>query len=168
MRRTIVSASPLPYFPHSQVPRELAREALDSAKHTQNRRLIAKAHIALGLALCLDLPDDLDAIQQCIDGATALLKPVHQDYVWRELQELKRKLRGAGNVNSTLREWSQGIIGSKSFQQVSEEFAAIVIPKVWRRENRKVARVAARLSISPKKVRRILRDQGFLKGYSAE
>jgi hypothetical protein len=76
---------------------------------------------------------------------------------------LKRKLRGAGDINATLREWSQGIVGNKSFQQVSEEFAAIVIPKVWRRENRKVARVAARLSISPKKVRRILRDQNLLK-----
>ena len=149
--------------PSSQLACEFAREALDAAKQTQNRRLIAKAHISLGLALCLDFPDDLEAIQQCIDGATALLKPAHQDYVWRELQDLKRKLRGAGNVNSTLREWSQGLIGAKSFQQVSEDFAAIVIPKVWRRENRKVARVAARLSISPKKVRRILRDQGLLK-----
>jgi tetratricopeptide (TPR) repeat protein len=149
--------------PSSQLACEFARDALDSAKHTQNRRLIAKAHIALGLALCLDFPDDLEAIQHCIDGAAALLKPGHQDYVWRELQELKRKLRGAGSVNSTLREWSQGIVGNKSFQRVSEEFAAIVIPKVWRRENRKIARVAARLSISPKKVRRILRDQGLLK-----
>jgi tetratricopeptide (TPR) repeat protein len=149
--------------PSSQLACEFARDALDSAKHTQNRRLIAKAHIALGLALCLDFPDDLEAIQHCIDGAAALLKPGHQDYVWRELQELKRKLRGAGSVNSTLREWSQGIMGNKSFQRVSEEFAAIVIPKVWRRENRKIARVAARLSISPKKVRRILRDQGLLK-----
>jgi tetratricopeptide (TPR) repeat protein len=149
--------------PSFQLAGEFAREALDSAGQTQNRRLIAKAHISLGLALCLDFPDDLEAIQQCIDGAAALLKPAHQDYVWRELQDLKRKLRGAGNVNATLREWSQGIIGSKSFQQVSEEFAAIVIPKVWRREKRKVARVAARLSISPKKVRRILRDQGLLK-----
>jgi tetratricopeptide (TPR) repeat protein len=149
--------------PSSQLAGEFAREALDSAGQTQNRRLIAKAHISLGLALCLDFPDDLETIQQCIDGAAALLKPAHQDYVWRELQDLKRKLRGAGNVNATLREWSQGIIGSKSFQQVSEEFAAIVIPKVWRREKRKVARVAARLSISPKKVRRILRDQGLLK-----
>ncbi len=152
--------------PSSQLACEFAREALDAAQHTQNRRLIAKAHISLGLALCLDFPDDLDAIQHCIDGATGLLKPAHQDYVWRELQELKRKLRGAGNINSTLREWSQGIVGSKSFQQVSEEFAAIVIPKVWRRENRKVARVATRLAISPKKVRRILRDQGLLKSSS--
>lgn len=149
--------------PSSQLACEFAREALDAAKHTQNRRLIAKAHVALGLALCLDFPDDLENIQQCVDGASALLKPAHQDYVWRELQELKRKLRGAGDINSTLREWSQGLVGNKSFQQVSEEFAAIVIPKVWRRENRKVARVAARLSISPKKVRRILRDQGLLK-----
>jgi tetratricopeptide (TPR) repeat protein len=154
--------------PSSQLACEFAREALEFARHTQNRRLIAKAHIALGLALCLDFPDDREAIQQCADGAAALLKPAHQDYVWKELQELKRKLRGAGNVNSTLREWSQGIVGNKSFQQVSEEFAAIVIPKVWRRENRKVARVASRLSVSPKKVRRILRDQGLLKSSDPE
>jgi len=150
--------------PSSQLACEFAREALESAKHTQNRRLIAKSHIALGLALCLGFPEDLEAAQQCADGAAALLKPAHQDYVWRELQDLTRKLRGAGNVNSTLREWSQGIVGNKSFQQVSEEFAAIVIPKVWRREGCKIVRVAARLSISPKKVRRILRDQGLLRG----
>src|ERR1700693_1335686 len=149
--------------PSSQLARDFAREALESPQPTQNRRLIAKAHIPLGLALCLDFPDDLEPAQQCVDAASALLKPAHQDYVWRELQDLKRKIRGAGNVNSTLREWSQGMVGNKSFQQVSEEFAAIVIPKVWRRENRKVACVATRLSISPKKVRRILRDQGLLK-----
>jgi tetratricopeptide (TPR) repeat protein len=154
--------------PSSQLACEFAREALDSAQHTQNRRLIAKAHITLGLALCLDFPDDLEPAQQCVDAASALLKPAHQDYVWRELQDLKRKIRGAGNVNSTLREWSQGMVGNKSFQQVSEEFAAIVIPKVWRREKRKVARVATRLSISPKKVRRILRDQGLLKSSPSE
>lgn len=150
--------------PSSQLACEFAREALESAKHTQNRRQIAKSHIALGLALCLGFPEDLETAQQCADGAAALLKPAHQDYVWRELQDLKRKLRGAGNINSTLREWSQGIVGNKSFQQVSEEFAAIVIPRVWRREGCKIARVAARLSISPKKVRRILRDQGLLSG----
>ncbi len=148
----------------SQLACEYAREALEFVKQTQNRRLIAKAHIALGLALCLDFSDGIEAARQCSDEATALLQPLSHDYVWRELQELKRKLRGAGNINSTLREWSQGIVGSKSFQQVSEDFAAVVIPKVWRREGCKVARVAARLSISPKKVRRILRNQGLLTG----
>jgi len=146
----------------SRLACEFAREALEFAKNTQNRRLIAKAHVALGLALCLDFPDDMEAVQRCAEEATALLQPASQDYVGRELQELKRKLRAAATVNPTLREWSEGIIGSKSFQQVSEEFAKIVIPKVWRREGCKVARVAARLSISPKKVRRILRDLGLL------
>jgi tetratricopeptide (TPR) repeat protein len=148
----------------SQLACEYAREAVEFVRQTQNRRLIAKAHIALGLALCLDFSDGVEAARQCADEAMALLQPLSRDYVWRELQELKRKLRGAGNINSTLREWSQGIVGSKSFQRVSEEFAAIVIPKVWRREGCKVARVAARLSISPKKVRRILRNQGLLTG----
>lgn len=146
----------------SQVACEFAREGLQLAKQTQNRRLIAKAYIALGLALCLDFSEDMEEARQCCDEATALLNPASHDYVWRELQQLRRKLRGTGNINAVLRDWSHGLVGGKTFQQVSDEFAAIVIPKVWRREGCKVARVAARLSISPKKVRRILRDQGLL------
>jgi len=143
---------------------EFAREAVAAALNTQNRRLIAKAHIALGLALCLDFSGDFETARKCADDADALLNPASHDYVWKELQELRKKLRGVGSVNATLREWSQGIVGRKTFQQVTEEFAAIVIPKVWRREGCKVARVAARLSVSPKKVRRILRSQGLLAG----
>jgi DNA-binding CsgD family transcriptional regulator len=44
---------------------------------------------------------------------------------------------------------------------MTEEFAEVVIPQVWLREGKKVSRVAARLSISPKKVRRILRSVGL-------
>jgi DNA-binding NtrC family response regulator len=51
-------------------------------------------------------------------------------------------------------------VEDKSFQQMTEEFARIVIPKVWEREGRKVSRVAQKLSISPKKVRRILQLAG--------
>jgi DNA-binding NtrC family response regulator len=54
------------------------------------------------------------------------------------------------------RAWSAGIVENKTFQEMTEEFARMVIPKVWEREGRKVSRVAEKLSISPKKVRRIL------------
>ena len=47
-----------------------------------------------------------------------------------------------------------------TFQELTEQFAEIVIPKVWEKEDRKVARVAKRLSVSPKKVRRILARAG--------
>jgi len=77
---------------------------------------------------------------------------------------LRRKLLKATSIDSVLRQWSQGIVGDKTFQQITEEFAGIVIPKVWKREGRKVSRVAARLSISPKKVRRILSNSGLLIG----
>ena len=43
---------------------------------------------------------------------------------------------------------------------MTEEFARIIIPKVWEREGRKVSKVAEKLSISPKKVRRILHSAG--------
>jgi DNA-binding NtrC family response regulator len=73
---------------------------------------------------------------------------------------LKVKALRGGSVNPTLRAWSQGAVGDKTFQEISEEFAGMIIPKVWEREGRKVSRVAARLSISPKKVRRILSRAG--------
>jgi DNA-binding NtrC family response regulator len=65
-------------------------------------------------------------------------------------------------IDPILRAWSAGVVSGKSFQQITEEFARIVIPKVWEREGRKVSRVAERLSISPKKVRRILHSVGLL------
>jgi hypothetical protein len=43
------------------------------------------------------------------------------------------------------------MVGEKTFQQVTEEFAEIVIPKVWLREEKKISRVAKCLSISPKR-----------------
>jgi DNA-binding NtrC family response regulator len=53
------------------------------------------------------------------------------------------------------------MVGNKTFQQVQEEFAEIVIPKVWAREGKNISRVVERLSISPKKIRRILRNTGL-------
>jgi hypothetical protein len=63
-------------------------------------------------------------------------------------------------VDPVLRAWSQGAVGEKSFRQISDEFAEIVIARVWERERHKVSRVAMHLSISPKKVRRILARAG--------
>jgi len=154
----------------AQVALDFAREAVEFAKHTQNRRLQARAHIAQGFVLASDFFGDPHAASECCDRAAALLKPEGQDYIWEDLQALRRKLLKTGSTDSLLRQWSQGIVGDKTFQQISEEFAGIVIPKVWKREGRKISRVAARLSISPKKVRRILSCAGLIgsKSGSAE
>jgi len=147
---------------HAQLACDFARDAVECAQHTQNRRLLARAYIAQGFVLANDFFDDPQAAGESCDRAAALLKPEGQDYVWEDLQALKRKLLKAGSIDSVLRQWSQGIVGDKTFQQITEEFAGIVIPKVWKRQGRKISRVATRLSISPKKVRRILSKAGLL------
>jgi len=151
---------------HAQLACDFARDAVECAKHTQNRRLLARAYIVQGSVLANDFFGDPHAAGESCDRAAALLKPEGQDYVWEDLQGLRRKLLKAGSIDSVLRQWSQGVVGDKTFQQITEEFAGIVIPKVWKREGRKVSRVAARLSISPKKVRRILANSGLIEGKS--
>ncbi len=148
---------------HAQLAGEYARDAVEFARRTQNPRLLARAIIWQGLTFSNEFFDDPDAARQSCDAATALLKPDGRDYIWDDLQELRSRVLKKGPIDTVLQEWSQGLVGAKTFQQITEEFAGIIIPKVWEREGRKVSRVAAKLSVSPKKVRRVLQAAGLLK-----
>lgn len=145
---------------HARMAQDYAQEAIELAKHTQNRRLLANAYVWQGLTCCNRFFDDPESARRCYDQAVTLSKGDHADNGWADLEMLKVKALRGGSVNPTLRAWSQGAVGDKTFQEISEEFAAIIIPRVWEREGRKVSRVASRLSISPKKVRRILSRAG--------
>ena len=147
---------------HAQQALEFAREAVELSQKTQNRRLRARALVALGMTYSNDFFNQMDHAQQAADDAAGLLKPEGRDPLWQSLQRLKAQLSHVGAVDAKLRAWTMGIVEDKTFQQVTEEFAQLVIPKVWEREDRKVSRVATRLSISPKKVRRILNKNGLL------
>ena len=141
---------------HARLAQDFAQEAVELAKRTQNRRLLAYAHIWQGLTCSNRFFNDLESARLFYDQAVTLSKGVHAEGAWEDLQTLKTRVLRTGSVNPTLRAWSQGSVGDKTFQQITEEFAELIIPKVWEREGRKISRVAARLSISPKKVRRIL------------
>jgi tetratricopeptide (TPR) repeat protein len=153
---------------HAQMAHDASRDAVEYAKHTQNRRLLARAYVWQGMTLSTDYFNNIEAARQCCDAAANLLRPQGPDYIWDDLHDLKGRILRRGPVDTLLREWSQGLVGDKTFQQITEDFAHIIIPKVWEREQRKVSRVAARLSISPKKVRRVLRAAGLLTGKAAE
>ncbi|MGC2400995.1 MAG: tetratricopeptide repeat protein, partial [Acidobacteriaceae bacterium] len=149
---------------YANAAQRYAEEAVELAQHTQNRRLLAGAFIVRGMTAANDFFQEWEDAKQCASRAAALLRSDDRDHLWEELMTLKAHILRASGINETLRAWSEGLIGDKSFQQVAEEFAEIVIPKVWAREGKKVSRVADRLSISPKKVRRILRNAGLLEG----
>jgi tetratricopeptide (TPR) repeat protein len=146
---------------HAQLAWDFARDAVEYARHTQNQRLLARASIWQGLTLSNEFFADAEGARKSCETAESLLRSEGHDYLWEDLQTLKSRVVRSGAIESVLQEWSQGLVGDKTFQQITEEFAGIIIPKVWEREGRKVARVAKRLSISPKKVRRILVNLGL-------
>ena len=138
-----------------------SEEALTLARGTQNRRLAAGAWIARGITAANDFFQDWELARRCSSEAAAFIGPGESDHLTEDLAALKSKIVRASGISDTLRCWSEGMVGDKSFQQITEEFAEIVIPKVWQREGCKISRVAERLSVSPKKVRRILRNAGL-------
>ena len=140
---------------HARRALENIREAVELAKHTQNQKLLTNSYLWLGFTHCNAFFDDTEAAREAYDLAIAARKGT-TDSMSEDLQALKAKITRAGSIDSKLKAWSQGSLGDKTFQQITEEFAELIIPRVWEREGRKVSRVAAKLSISPKKVRRIL------------
>jgi tetratricopeptide (TPR) repeat protein len=147
---------------HANHAKQFSEEALALAKHTQNRRLLAAAYIARGMTAGNEFFQEWDLAKRCASEATDLIGAGENDHLLDDLAALKSHIMQASGINDTLRGWSEGMVGDKTFQQVTEEFAEIVIPKVWLREDKKISRVAQCLSISPKKVRRILRNAGFV------
>lgn len=145
---------------HANHARQYSEEAVALARQTQNRRLVAGACIACGMTAANEFFLEWEVARKCAREATELIGPAENDHLTDDLALLKTRIVQASGINDTLRGWSEGMVGNKSFQQVTEEFAEIVIPKVWLREDKKISRVAAALSISPKKVRRILRNAG--------
>jgi tetratricopeptide (TPR) repeat protein len=139
---------------------ESIREAVALARHTQNRRLLATALVWQGLTECNSVVNDFEAAQHSYELATTTLKGEDPGNLSADLNALRGRLFRSGTVDPLLRAWTQGLVGVKTFRQVLDDFSELVIPRVWEREGRKVARVAARLSMSPKKVRRILARAG--------
>lgn len=146
---------------HSNNARTHAEEAVELAAHTQNRRLLAAAWIARGITAANDFFQDWEEAKQCAARASSLLSPGDRDHLWEELVGLKTRILRTSGIDETLRAWSEGLVGDKTFQQIEEEFAEIVIPKVWEREGKKISKVVERLSVSPKKIRRVLRNAGL-------
>ena len=152
---------------HARRALEFSQEAIELAKHTQHHLLLANAHLWQGLTQCNSFFDNPEAARESYDLARASCGANQPDNkIWQDLQTLSAKILRKGSVHPALKAWSQGAVGEKTFRQISEEFAEIVIARVWEREGRKVSRVAARLSISPKKVRRILTRVGRRKPHS--
>jgi tetratricopeptide (TPR) repeat protein len=148
---------------HALTAKQYCLEAVELARQTQNKRLLMNAHVALGETACNEFFHDWQLGELCFKNASTLLEPSDADHVVEELNSLKLKLLRNVGIDDTLRAWSEGNFAvGKTFNELTEEFAELVIPRVWEKEDHKISRVAKRLAMSPQKVRRILRSRGFL------
>ncbi len=143
---------------HLQRAVKYADRAIELSKSTQNRRLIAESYLARGFAALDETRSDVEVARACASEAALLLSQNDRDHLFKELSQLKATILRSAGVDDALRRWSEGQLGQKTFQQVQEEFAELVILRVWQNLGRSVSRVSKELSISPKKVRRLLQN----------
>ena len=146
----------------AQLAHDCAKEAVALGERTESRRLLAQAHICQGLTLVNGFFNNTDAARACCDQAENYLNHDRHDALWQEVEILRSRILHAGLEDPNLRAWSQGSVGDKSLQQVVADFEEVLIRRVWEREGKKVSRVAHKLAVSPKKVRRVLRRLGLL------
>lgn len=114
---------------HTRLAQDFAKEAIELARQTKNRRLLAYTYIWQGLTYGNRFFSDLESARACYDQAVRLSKGVHADGAWDDLQTLKTRVLRAGSVYPTLRAWSQGAVGDKTFQQITEEFCRVDHPQ---------------------------------------
>jgi len=120
---------------HARRALEFSQEAIELAKHTQHHLLLANAHLWQGLTQCNSFFDNPEAARESYDLARASCGANQPDNkIWQDLQTLSAKILRKGSVHPALKAWSQGAVGEKTFRQISEEFAEIVIAQVWERE----------------------------------
>jgi tetratricopeptide (TPR) repeat protein len=146
----------------AQLAHDCAKEAVDLGEHTESRRLRAQALICQGLTLVNGFFNNTEVARACCHRAEEYLDHDRHDALWQEVEILRAKILHGGVEDPNLRAWSQGEVGNKSLRAVVADFEELLIRRVWEREDRKVSRVAQRLSVSPKKVRRVLRHLGVI------
>jgi tetratricopeptide (TPR) repeat protein len=147
---------------HALAALDHARDAIDLATKTEDRRLLAIVYTWYGLTLLNKYFNDHRQAREAMDRAAAYLEAGVRDHIWNDFQMLRRKLLESTTLDAKLLHWAHGELGDKTFRQLAEDFADLVIPRAWDQEERKISRVAARLSISPAKVRRVLGRLGYL------
>ena len=153
---------------HAQRACEYIKEALGFALQCEatpsvKRRLLAAVYVSEGLLLLSEFFNNPEAARECCHSAGEYVNSFETGELWDEYQSLVAKALYSGSIDTKLRKWSEGLAEGKTLHEITEEFAEVVIPAVWAREGKNTANVVTRLSISPKKVRRILKRVG-LKG----
>ena len=122
---------------HALASQDYVEDAVELASKTQNRQLLATVYTWYGLTLSNSFFNDRVRAREVMDKAAEYLEPGIRDRIWEEFQILKRRVLENSSVTPKLMQWVHGEIGSRTFRQLEEDFADLVIPVAWEQEEKK-------------------------------
>jgi tetratricopeptide (TPR) repeat protein len=138
----------------------LAREALDLAEQTENRRVCARALTSLGSVL-LKLNNAVEA-DDLYQRAVAQLKPEERDemahdYVWSDLQRLRREIDAwIGSKDPTIVRLTAGQTRGLKLDRILERVERRVIGHVYEANGENAEATATELGIGDERVRKVV------------
>lgn len=119
---------------HAVAAQDYAQDAVELANSTQDRRLLASAYTWYGLTLSNSFFNTPDRAREAMDRASAYLESGVFDFIWEDFQKLKSRLLQTARVEPKVQQWTKGEIGDRTFEQLQDDFADLVIPRIWEQE----------------------------------
>lgn len=135
---------------------EDTRRILISAEQTDNRRLRARARIALGEAFLSDQYPNSAGATQMLEEASDLLNDSDQDYIRTELHQLESRLSLIRDKDNRLLEVTRSGVTQHGLTKTLRSAETKIIEDAWRASGGNISEVATRLGTTRTRVRRVL------------
>jgi len=135
---------------------EEARRTVSSADETDNRRLRARARIALGEAFLQDSYRNVPAARQMEKEAAELLNESDRDYVRTELDQLHSRLAQIHEKDNLLFEVTRSAAALSGLAKTLRTVETRIVEDAWRSAGGNISDVAKTLKITRTRVRRVL------------
>jgi tetratricopeptide (TPR) repeat protein len=135
---------------------EVARRIMDLADKTDNRRLRARARIALGEAFLFDSYRNVPAAKQMEKEAGELLNDSDRDYVRVELDRLQSRLAHIHEKDNLLFEVTRSGAALSGLTKTVRTVETRIVEDAWRSADGNISEVAKMLKTTRSRVRRVL------------
>jgi len=135
---------------------EQAKQVLELADRTDNRRLKIRARISLGAAFINDKFRNLIAARTLFDEARSWMLESDQDYLRTELNDLERALRIARAEGDRLFEVTRTLVNEHSLDDIIKMVENSVVGAVWSSCGQNTSATSTTLGTTRRRIRGIL------------
>ncbi len=115
---------------HAQRAHDYAQDALNFARRTNDRRLLAAANIRVGLSMCNEFFNDLDSASGYCEEAAKYLAHSRREQFGEDFRRLKAYILHEKRADVAAQGRSDIVVGERTLRQLKDEFDQMVILQV--------------------------------------